>query len=544
MGLEPSNNDASDRAPGAGGRLSGGRQVALLVGLVVCAWMTTACSGDAGEPDINDLPFGIRHVLVISIDTLRADFLGCYGHDFVKSPAIDQMSGEGVRFSQVMSAAPTTLASHTSLFTGKYPHSHGVPRNGYEVPEVNEMLAEVLGTYGFTTAGFVGAAPLDTDVMFHQGFDTYNADFTLTEDVREGIYQRSAPEVNDAVLGWLDGRELKSHDRLFLFLHYFDVHAPYTVPTPFGGMYASSGEPADASTDALKVVRKDLMNEARGLAPGGRRNPPEEGFARRLRDDGGPALVEADAMIAEYAAGVTWTDHHLGNLFEGLRERGLFDETLIILTADHGETLYDHANLFNHGNSVYASETHVPLLVRFPGGEFAGERIEEPVSNIDVMPTLLDLLGLPAPDGIEGVSLARLLAGEALERGPIFSEATKPYGKPKFNADPLWKNQGKYQAVRSGPYKYLFRLPDNKFRLFDMGADPDEERNLLRPGAEAPANLTAIEERLDGLLREWRASAAPLAAEQSTSDAQRRALEALGYSGASEVDRPPERRSK
>ncbi|WP_419190940.1 sulfatase [Saltatorellus ferox] len=509
--------------------------------MAVAGW-AISCAGSAAPPEQDDLPHGIKHVVVISVDTLRADFLSCYGHEYVKSPTIDGFEEEGVRFSQVMSAAPTTLASHTSLFTGKYPHSHGVPRNGYEVPEANEMLAEVLARFGFTTAGFVGAAPLDTDVMFHQGFEEYDAQFTLVEDVREGIYQRSAPEVNAAALAWLDEIDLKRHDRLFLFLHYFDVHAPYSVPAPFGGMYSSHASDhgalaaIDTSMEGFKVVRKELMEEARRLSPGKQRQPPEEGFAERLRESGSAAVRAADAMIAEYAAGVTWTDHHLGELFVALKARGLWEETLIVITADHGETLYDHTNLFNHGNSVFASETHVPLLVRFPGGQFAGRTIDAPVSNVDVMPTVLDLLELPAPTEVEGVSLKPLIEGEALDRGPIFSEATKPYDKLNFNADPLWKNQGKYQAVRVGRYKYLFRLPDNKFRLYDMESDPDEEKNLLREGADAPAGVKAIEERLDGILRGWRASAAPLAAEQSLSDSQRRALEALGYSGAGDVD--------
>lgn len=499
----------------------------------LCLLALGSCSGDGPPAPANGFPEGIRHVLLISLDTLRADHLGCYGHEFVQSPALDDLAAEGVLFEQCISTAPTTLASHTSLFTGKYPHTHGVPRNGFEVHDDNVMLPEVLREHGFRTAGFAGAAPLDTDVNFHQGFDEYDAEFSLTEGVREGIYQRPANEVTDAALGWLDGRDGSVDERFFLFLHYYDIHAPYEFPAPYAGMYAEGGQAIDASMGGLGRVRSALAVEA--MAPGQkpRAAANEDGFARRLRERDGPGLAKGRRMIAEYAAGVTWTDHHLGRLLDGLRERGLLDETLVVVTSDHGETLIDHANLFNHGISVYDSESHVPLILRFPGGRHGGTRVEEVVSNIDVLPTLLTLLELPTPAGSEGVDVSAVLDGERVDRGPVFSEATKPFSKPRFNDDPVWKNQGKFQAIRTGRYKYMFRLPDQKFRLYDLRSDPTEERNLLLGGAELSEEVRA---ELDGALRYWRDSAAPLGADQSQSEEQIKALEALGYAGSDEEE--------
>ena len=502
----------------------------MAIGLLVFCPLH-GCGGDEPSSDSGEFPLGIRHVLLISLDTLRADHLACYGHEFVQSPALDELAREGVVFDYCISSAPTTLASHTSLFTGKYPHTHGVPRNGFEVPDANVMLPEVLREHGFRTAGFAGAAPLDTDVNFHQGFDEYDADFTITEGVREGIFQRPANEVTDTALDWLDGRGAGVDERLFMFLHYYDIHAPYEFPEPYAGMYTEDGVAIDASFENLGSVRLALAIDARAPGQKPREQAPEDGFARRIRERAGPGLEKGRRMVAEYAAGITWTDHHLGRLLSGLRERGLLDETLVIVTSDHGETLFDHANLFNHGVSVYDSESHVPLIMRFPGGRYAGKRVEDVVSNIDFFPTLLSLLELPIPDDSEGVDVSGILEGGSADRGPVFSEATKPFSKPRFNADPLWKNQGKFQAIRTDRYKYMFRIPDQQFRLYDLRSDPTEEHDLLIEGTTA---VEVVRDELDAALRYWRESAAPLGADLSDSDDQLKALEALGYAGSDE----------
>lgn len=491
---------------------------------------TLGCGGDSATSS-DDFPNGIRHVVLVSLDTLRADYLGCYGHEFVQSPAMDRVAGEGVKFTQCISTAPTTLASHTSLFTGKYPHTHGVPRNGYQVSGDNVMLPEILQDQGFRTAGVVGAAPLDTDVNFHQGFDEYDADFSVTEGLREGIYQRPANEVTDLALAWIDRRPEGVDDRFFLFLHYYDIHAPYTFPEPFAGMYAEDEQPIDTSVEFLAALRTRLSAEGRAPGERGGGRAREEGFAERLNQRQGPALADARAMVAEYAAGITWTDHQLGRFLDGLRERELMDETLLVITADHGETLHEHSNTFNHGLSVYDSESHIPLLLRFPGGAFAGTEVEDLVSNIDVLPTLLGLMDLGAPKGIEGIDMGRTLRGEALEREPVFTEATKPFSIPLFNEDPIWKNRGKFQCVRSETHKYMFRLPDQKYRLYDLESDPREANNLLAGNGELD---TGVRDELDRALRHWRDDAKPLGGDMTMSEEQLKALDALGYAGKDE----------
>ena len=168
----------------------------MAIGLLVFCPLH-GCGGDEPSSDSGEFPLGIRHVLLISLDTLRADHLACYGHEFVQSPALDELAREGVVFDYCISSAPTTLASHTSLFTGKYPHTHGVPRNGFEVPDANVMLPEVLREHGFRTAGFAGAAPLDTDVNFHQGWGLHELMPITGEMIRPQGVQRDQQDMAD-----------------------------------------------------------------------------------------------------------------------------------------------------------------------------------------------------------------------------------------------------------------------------------------------------------------------------------------------------------
>lgn len=494
--------------------------------------LLVACAGcGSSEGEAHSSRDGIRHLIVISVDTLRADYLGCYGHPFVQSPNIDRLAREGVLFERCFSTAPTTLASHTSLFTGTYPHTHGVARNGYEVADENEMLAEVLAARGFRAAGFVGAAPLDTDVNFHQGFEHYQTSFSLVEDLREGLYQRPANEVTAAVLAWLDDREGAGSpsERLFLFAHYYDVHAPYTPPAPFARMYREDDSKLDGSLKSLRKVRRGLIKA--GALAGERDDASEAGFHDRLRTDGRARLRDAKYVAAEYGAGVTWTDSQIGVLLDGLEERGILDEMLVVLTSDHGETMFEHQSVFKHGTSVYDTEIHVPLIFVLPDGRHAGTRVERITSGIDVMPTALALLGIDSPAGVEGEDVSIAFAGSPPPRAPIFAEATKPFSVERYNDDPLWPNRRKFQCVRSERYKYMICLPDDQFRLYDLHADPTEEVNLL---AEENGSVRAVADELDRTLRAWSDSAKPISSRAVDSQQQRDALDALGYGGDDE----------
>jgi arylsulfatase A-like enzyme len=411
------------------------------------------------------------------------------------------LAAEGVRFTNAASAASTTLASHTSLMTGTWPHTHGVARNGFQVPDENRMLAEVLGEHGFVRAAFIGAAPLDPAVKFNQGFDFYGARYTLEragQDYPQPL-ERRAKEVTDAALGWLDREEPEG--RLFLFVHYFDCHSPYDAPGGFKGRFRETA-PVLADPDA------ELTRVRRGL-----------------REQADPEIAAAAAGLeADYCAEIAYVDRHVGRLVDGLAERGILERALVIVTADHGENLSEHEKAFTHGYTVRDAEIRVPLIVRLPDEPEPGRVLDRLVSGIDVMPTTLELLGLPVPDTVEGVSFASALAGDDRGRGAVFAEATKPTGR-EFKDDPTWANRARYQCVRTTRWKYARRDPDAREHLWDLAADPRERTDLLAGDFQD----TELLSRLRGELDSWRASAGQRRAAALDSADHSEALRALGY---------------
>ena len=502
----------------------------VLAGSVGCERSDkTPHKGAAADPD----PYGIDHVVLVSIDTLRADHLACYGHGFIKSPNIDSLAGEGMLSTQHIAAVSTTLSSHTSMMTGMYPHTHGVVKNGYHVNDENVMLAEVLKEAGFVTAGFVGAVPLDPRVNFHQGFDHYDAEYTWGKPGVGGGLQRRASEVTDAVIAWLDqrsrdkSRSARAKERLFLFVHYFDVHWPYTPPPPFARMYRNDSRELDGSMEVVEDARELLSAGYRWYAAQGRGAgappPPPELVAKIERGNDLARILDR-----EYCAEVTFCDHHLGRLMDALKERNLLDSSLIIVTSDHGETMHEHFNVFNHGKSVYDTEIHIPLILRFPKARYAGRRVARLISTIDLVPTILELLGISRDENIEGESFAGLLDGSLPPRAPVFAEATQPWHIPEFHDDPVWPNRLKFQGIRTDRYKYMFRVPDHRREFYDLQLDPTEQVNLLRGGKEYDAAVLA---ELQRELEAWWSDAHPIEFRGVDSKEHFEALRSLGYVG-------------
>jgi len=500
--------------------------------------------GGPSEPTPSTLSGRInaRNVVLISVDTLLADHLACYGHRFVKSPTIDALAREGVRFTQHIAAASTTLASHTSLMTGTYPHTHGVFRNICRVGDENVMLAEVLKAAGFATAGFIGAFPLSPDTNFSQGFDHYDGDFGKFQrgNASGRRAQRPANEVTDAVLAWLDRREKGGADsgnergRLFLFVHYFDPHWPYKAPPPYERMYRTDSLTADGSMKTIAYVRNVLGRDHKNP----KSSPGTVGVGQESADSGRPANAASTSNLypkgtyaqlstvlkAEYGAEITFCDHHLGRLIDGLKRYDLLDSSLIIFTADHGETLDEHVDLFSHGSSVYDTEIHIPLIMRFPQGRGAGRSVSHLGSNIDVVPTILDLLALPLPDGIEGQSFAGVFDGLTPPRSPVFAEPTRPWKPIPVCAD----NNDKFQCIRTLTHKYMSRIPDQQFRFYNLELDRMEQTNLLEGGHGYDR---ALVNDLEKQLTVWRQDIHPIDSAAVQSQKHIDALRALGYVG-------------
>jgi arylsulfatase A-like enzyme/Tfp pilus assembly protein PilF len=363
------------------------------------------------------------NVILITLDTTRADRLGAYGFAGIDTPNIDRLAREGVLFEQAETAAPLTLPAHSSIFTGKFPPEHGVRDNGGFFLDPRETtMAEILKDRGLRTGAFIGAYVLDSKWGVNQGFDTYfdNFDLSKYKAISLGAIQRPGNEVVDHGLQWLDS--VAGH-RFFGWLHLYDAHAPYEPPEPYKTMY---------------------------------RDRP-------------------------YVGEIAFADSQVGRVLAYLDAHGLADRTIVIVMGDHGESLSEHGEA-THGFFVYESTVHVPLVIRAPYSALAGRRVADVVRSVDVMPTVLDLLGLPAPKGIEGTSVAALMSGAVKDLGlETYSEALYPLHH--FGWSDL-------RAMRTGRYK-LIAAP--RPELYDLQDDPGEHHDVF---AEREALGTRMLERL------------------------------------------------
>jgi choline-sulfatase len=458
------------------------------VAAALILFSTCSAVDDPGED-------GARHVILISLDTTRTDFIGCYGNDWVRTPRLDGLAAESVRLARHRTVVPVTLPSHLSLLTGTYPHTHGVTGNGYMVDPANLMLAEILRAEGFHTAGFLGSFALAGRFRFAQGFDHFDENFdiavgTLGADQE----QRDAATVTDAVLDYLEGRD--GHERLFLFVHYFDAHAPHFAPPPYDRLYGPGGTveiPAAMLVDTGRPEADDRLNRMRHA----------------------------------YAGEVSYMDEHVGRLLDGLRQRGILDRALLAVTSDHGENLGDHGGMISHGWSTYQTEMDAVGIIRLPGAAGGGAVVSRVTSNIDILPTILEQLGLPIPPAVEGSPIDLAGGGEPPETSVRFGEAARAPTDAELPAS-SWPNFSKMACVWEGPLKYQMSLHRRAQALFDLERDPGETRNLLATGD--PAWERKARELRDRL-RAWGRQADPLPSEferEQIEDTRRR-LKALGY---------------
>jgi arylsulfatase A-like enzyme len=317
------------------------------------------------------------NVLIISIDTLRKDHLSVYGYARPTSPNIDRFAQTASVFTHAYSAATTTAPSITSLLTSTCVSEHGVTDNRSVFDNRFPTLPQLLNHQGYATVAFVGNAVLRPSRRLNAGFDVYNAFLPGTE-INRRLPERNAAQLTRAATTWLEEHD---RERFFLWLHYQDPHAPYTPPEELHARF----DPVTPSGKALPPA-KDYTGEG-GI--------PD--YARL------PGITDPDVYVARYDEEILFADQQIGRLLARMRDLGLLERTMVVITADHGESLGENNHYFTHGHNVTPELTDVPLLIYVPGRR--PQPFRDPVSLIDVAPTLLELLALPAPRTFAGRSL-------------------------------------------------------------------------------------------------------------------------------------------
>lgn len=408
------------------------------------------------------------NIVLISIDTLRADHLSLYGYPRRTSPKIDRWAERrAVVFETVVAPSPWTLPSHVSMLTGTNAVHHGI-NHPAPAPSTLLTLAEILRFNGYSTGAVTGGSYLHPRFGLAQGFDSYRS-----YDGKPALEFET--EVNWA-MQWLEDHAGTAP--FFFFFHTYEVHVPYDPREPFFSEFAGHPfEPAykDAVTRNSKTVRPDRL-----------RNTNLFGL-RRAEDNKFEPLAWNDVKTITdlYDSGVAYTDDGLGLLLERVSELDLSDNTLVILTSDHGEALGEHS-LAGH-SSLYDHDLLVPLVIALPGGVHGGERVKPQVRSVDIVSTVLDVVGLPPPPGIDGKSLTPLISGE--DHGPRLAESYTALS-----------NHG--LSLRSGEgEKYIFRnlpwaIPSGWEELYDLDHDPGELKNLAASSASTDTFRLAAVGRL------------------------------------------------
>lgn len=409
------------------------------------------------------------NVVLISVDTLRADRVGAYGWPRPTTPSIDALARQGVTFTQAICHNTNTNPSHASILSGLHPRTHGNLDNYFMMIDDIDLLPEILRRRGYATAAFVSGYTLKEKICrLDQGFDVYDDDFAGRE--------RRGGMTTDRALAWLAARDRGRP--FFLFVHLFDPHGPYDPP-------AGAALPEFAPQGPEQPVPLERIPKYQRLPPGA----PD-------------AEVWTDLRLykARYEAEVAYADSQVGRLLEALRDPDLASRTVVVLTSDHGEALDERVHLLDHGGGIGDEEIRVPLVLRLPDGRLAGRRYDGQVQSMDIAPTLVRLAGAGAIAGAQGLDLL-----DAVDRD---LPATHPDALIETRVIPYRWRHRPYQLSRADTLKAVRRV-DAKlvafpgpgrhyFEFYDLRADPNELIDRHATDADRAAPLHAA---LDGFLR-------------------------------------------
>ncbi len=415
------------------------RKGLLVFGLALIALGAGACA--AGDPNV---------VLVV-VDTLRADRLGCYGYDTDTSPSIDELAGHSHLFEHAYATAPWTTPSVASIFTGRYPRSVGITEREAVLGAEWVTLAELFKRRGYRTKGIVSHLLLDERLGFARGFDMFNA-----REAGRGRSYVSSPGVTEKAIRFVDRQ---GDGPFFLFVHYFDPHYDYVMHAVLNTYPDYRGR---LLSDDVKISNLRKLSKERELSQSDRRY-----------------------LEALYDSEVRFTDHNVGLLLDALKQRGLYDDAMIVFTADHGEELGTAPDGWvGHTKRLSQEMIRVPLMIKMPGQK-RGRRVHTPVSLVNLTPTLAKAVGMPIPAAVQGWPVE--IGNEEASARPVFAET---------------RREASLDMVVSGRWKLVYDREKQEHRLFDVVAAPGAHEDVSREHPEIVAALEVERARWDAAQEE------------------------------------------
>ena len=477
-------------------------------GRVLAISALAAQLGSCGTPPAKITLPERTNILLITIDTLRADHLASYGYGRVTSPVLDRLASEGVRFDRTAVQWPKTGPSFASIFTSTYSRDNGIVRKiGIPVPREYSLLAEQLSAHGFTTAAVVSNGAVASEFNFNQGFDRYVETWKVDGD---GGDPNRAERVTDealAVAGQLDPAR-----PFFLWVHYLDPHIPYTPPSQYADRFMD-----DELFDPTRKVSIDAR----------KKNKQMNGIGRDQVMEGRDDLAFYEAR---YDAEILYADTEIGRLLEQLETDGQLDETLIVVTSDHGESLGEHSYYFDHGRFGFQTCLRVPLLLHYPG--VIKPRVDtQPLELLDLAPTLLELAGLELTDGawMQGRSLLERLSGASPGDGDHLAFSEAGYGTDGKWQQVVQDERYKLLLVRQEVDQQWYAGKGQRWILYDLVDDPGETRDRSK---DLPEELRRLRKELLAWIKAepFDMGARQASAEEGEMEEEtRKQLEALGY---------------
>jgi len=417
-------------------------------------------------------------IILVSVDTLRPDHLGCYGYDRDTSPALDAFAKESLRFETCFAQAPNTRPSCGSILTGFLPHETKVFSNKYALPTGVNTAAELLRQHGYKTLAVVSNFVFTGGSGFEQGFDFYDDQMDEEELIR-GIPERIAEHTTSAAVSLM---RLNRKDSFFMWIHYQDPHGPYTPRPPYNEMFV------DHSLEPIALETNDSVSGIGGIPS-----------YQKL-----PGHSDYDHYVSQYDGEIRYLDEHFKRLIQTLKELGIYDTALIIFTADHGEGMGERDYYFAHGEFIYNNLIRIPLIVKY-GSDLKGVN-REAAQTLDIVPTMLDAAGIVPGEDYRGSSLL----GELPAGRTIFSE-----------------RPGKYALIRDG-LKLIKHTDEPAFELFSLDGDLAETTDLASDaeyGPQASRMFTELERvrKKDRLMGKVRSEQPRISRERAEK------LKALGY---------------